>query len=141
MNDLRFACRKLLKNPGFTAVAALILALGIGVCTAVFSQMDSIFWKPRVQKNPEALVVLALATKDGRIIGNGIPYSIYGEYRQSLETLSDVFAFESPVVFELTSRDVLMGFNRWAIRVGAFALLMTPKYPPFRLDSGGREPS
>ena len=37
--------------------------------------------------------------------------------------------------------DVLMGFNRWAIRVSAYALLMTPKYPPFRLDSGGRDPS
>ena len=97
IQEVRYAIRMLLKNPGFTVVAVLTLALGIGVCTAVFSQMDSIFWKPRVQKDPDSLVVLGLTTKDGRITGNGIPYSIYREYQQPLETLSDVFAFDSPV--------------------------------------------
>src|ERR1035438_5660723 len=60
--DLRFAGRMLAKAPGFTAIAVLCLALGIGVNSTVFSLVDGYWTRPLPVRNPQELVHLFTAT-------------------------------------------------------------------------------
>jgi len=54
--DLRYGVRMLGKAPGFTAIALVILALGIGANTIMFSVVDTLLWQPPQVKNPQQLV-------------------------------------------------------------------------------------
>jgi putative ABC transport system permease protein len=73
VRDVRFALRSLAKTPGFTMVAILVIAVGIGVNTAVFSVVNAVLLKPLTYPDPQALVQLMNTSPRGSFPGANIP--------------------------------------------------------------------
>src|SRR5437016_14059674 len=93
LQGLRFGARLLRKNPGFTAVAVLTLALGIGVNTAIFTAFDALVLRPRPVKDPDSLAAVFRITPGER--NGGFSYSDYIYYRDHSKSFSEftLFAF------------------------------------------------
>src|SRR5262245_985003 len=92
--DLRYGARMLLKKPGFTLIAVITLALGIGANTAIFSVVYALLLRPLPYREPERLVMLAeksLAGQQGRRWTISYPnFSDWRERAQSFEGLASV---------------------------------------------------
>ena len=86
--DVRYGARTLRKSPGFTAVAVITLALGIGANTAIFSMVDTLMFRPLPIGHPEEVVFLCLP-RDATHFDSGFSGP---EFRQIREQSSAVFS-------------------------------------------------
>lgn len=93
MNDLKFAFRQLLKNPGFAVVAVLTLALGIGANTAIFGLMNEQFLRPMRVKDPEELLGIVLIDRNGDSSSQNIPYPIFRDYQEQNRVFSGLLGY------------------------------------------------
>ena len=88
--DLRYGLRQLRRNPGFTAVAVLTLALGIGANTAIFSIVDAVLLRSLPYPQPDQLVLLfAVPLKQPDALG-GISYRDFSEIREQNRAFSQM---------------------------------------------------
>ena len=92
--DLRYSARMLRKNRGFTAIAVLTLALGIGANTAIFSLVDAFLLRELPVKDPQQLVLLDRVTAKGGSAGD-FPYPTFEQFRDRNHSLSGVFAWDN----------------------------------------------
>src|ERR1044072_8935610 len=93
LRDIKFALRTLRRNPLFSLIAALSLALGIGANTAIFSLMDQLLLRLLPVKDPDSLVMLYQrgANMGGNDGERANSYPIYQDHQQRGEAFSDVF--------------------------------------------------
>src|SRR3954466_1406929 len=93
MNDFRFACRQLLKNPGFTAVAVLTLALGIGATSTVFSLVQGVLLTPPPYPKADRLVLITPTRADGQRYTRGWPAAEWLEWQKETGKFDSIAAY------------------------------------------------
>ncbi len=114
IQDLRYGLRMLRKNPGFTIVAVLTLALGIGANSAIFSVLDAVMLKTLPVHNPQELLLVNWTANDwpeivedlegsnrknpnGGWLSESVPFPIFDALRTQTTAFSDVFAFSANI--------------------------------------------
>jgi len=92
-NDLKFACRQMIKNRGFTVVAVLTLALGIGASTAIYSVVDAVILNPMPGPEPDRLLQIAeqvYHSRDQRPLFGGVSPPVLEALRANQAFFSDL---------------------------------------------------
>ncbi|MBI3447387.1 MAG: ABC transporter permease [Acidobacteria bacterium] len=87
MQDLRYALRSMVGAPGFTALAVVTLALGIGASTAIFSVANAVLWKPLPYPRADAVVAIGEASPDGE---SNVGFATFKDLERESRTLASV---------------------------------------------------
>jgi predicted permease len=100
IQDLRFGARMLMKNPGFTLIAVLTLALGIGANTAIFSVVNAVLLRPLPYPEPERLVHFATMSPEKGLGEIDFTHQLFAFFRDH-NRIFDSLAVYDPTGFNL----------------------------------------
>ena len=120
LQDTRFALRMLRKNPGFTAVAVLTLALGIGANTAIFSIVQGVLLAPLPYRDPGQLV--AVWESNPRFPRVGVSYPNFRDWQRMTKSFQQLSAFAQQG-YDLTGPGVPEHFDGEEVSANAFSTL------------------
>lgn len=102
LHDLRYGFRVLLKSPSATLVMLLILGVGIGANTAIFSLVDALYWKPITVEHPDEIV--KVFAKGRYAYGAGFSYPEYVSFRDHNKSFSSLAAESTVAQLHLVSQ-------------------------------------
>src|SRR5213593_1461715 len=118
IRDLKFAFRQLFKAPAFTISAVTVLALGIGVNTAVFTLVNRLFFAPPAYAKPHEMVQLFSQDKKNPKTYRGFSYPTYLDIREQNTVFSDAMSFNL----------ALIGLGKKGDTRRAFAAIVSSNY-------------
>jgi putative ABC transport system permease protein len=125
--DLRYGVRMLFKNPGFTFVAVLTLALGIGANTAIFSLVKAVLLRPLPYHDPDRLAMLWTDDPKRNIHEEGTSYPNFQDWRSQNQLFTDMAICSRGIPAFLTGGDEPERVMRDYVSANIFPLLgVTP---------------
>ncbi|HSC25876.1 MAG TPA: ABC transporter permease [Vicinamibacterales bacterium] len=138
VNDVRYAIRRLASAPGFTAVAALTLGLGIGANTAIYSVVDALMLRPLPYRDPARLVDIAISNESG-ISSRSLTAAQYLEFRAQSPIFDAVEAYmpRSAALIGSSEPQILLGI---AMTGGVMRMLGVPPQIGRGIDDGDAVP-
>src|SRR4029077_12653818 len=118
IQDFKFAFRQLFKAPAFTIAAVTVLALGIGVNTAVFTLVNTLFFAPPAYAKPYEMAQLFSQDKKNPKTFRGFSYPTYLDVREQNTVFSDAMSFKF----------ALIGLGQKSDTRRAFAAIVSSNY-------------
>src|SRR5271168_1670377 len=122
LQDIRYGIRMLAKNPGFTAIAVLTLALGIGANTAIFSVVNAELLRPLPFRDPGQLVRVASANARLHTVSGAVSYPDFADWRSQNHVFQDIAAYTDSS-FALTGIEQPAHLQAATVTAGMFNLL------------------